>query len=258
MAFNHDGVYSDFTETLKQWAKTDQPMDISTLKPTRVSFDNSSIYDDYDVLSLWLAQAPKDRPAALYYNTVYLHAGVHKEDKNWWKQENAPRYQAGYRELTENVTRFFNDLKNSGRRAVVVVVGEHGAALHGSPVQISTIREIPLPGITTVPAAIKIFGPGFNDRVALRNSIDEPVSYYGLYTLINAIMREGPYGMSPETLSSLAENIPKTEEVGMSPNGVVMQRQDGFYYKNTWGAWSVLPEYIRVPTPNLFSPEMRE
>ena len=43
------------------------------------------------------------------------------------------------------------ELEASGRRAVVVLVPEHGAALRGDSAQIAGLREIPTPAITLVP-----------------------------------------------------------------------------------------------------------
>jgi len=53
---------------------------------------------------------------------------------------------------------FLANLDKSGRRVMVLVVPEHGAALEGDRMQMSGLRDIPSPSITHVPVGIKFVG----------------------------------------------------------------------------------------------------
>ena len=60
--------------------------------------------------------------------------------------------------VLNDMATFVRQLEQSGRKAVVVVVPEHGAALLGDRMQIPGMREIPSPSITHVPVGIKLVG----------------------------------------------------------------------------------------------------
>lgn len=247
-AFNHDGVYSDFTRTLREWGKIDEPLDISSLKDRRTSFDDTWVYDDHAVLSSWLARyATSTAPLALYYNSISLHPGVHGNEKEWWKKTHQAVYRESLGRLTDSVERFFAELRASGRKAVVVVVGEHGTALQGNALQPTIVRDIPLPNITFVPAAIKFFGPGFNTRSeGMRIAVDTPVSYRGLYATLAQFMRQSPFGTSRDFLKTMTEDLPTTPFVAMSENGVVIESNGRFLYKKGSRPWEVLPDFVKV------------
>ncbi|XPE63221.1 cellulose biosynthesis protein BcsG [Shigella flexneri] len=46
------------------------------------------------------------------------------------------------------------ELEKSGRKVMVVVIREHGGALKGDRMQVSGLRDIPSPSITTCPVGV--------------------------------------------------------------------------------------------------------
>ena len=251
--FNHDGVYSGFTETVQRFGSIDAPIPVTSLYSTRIGFDGSPVYRDYDALSLWLQKRAGDnQPHALFYNSIYLHAGDHEAaDKDWWKRTNEANYNTAVTTMTGDLIHFFDDIKTTGRKTIVVLVGEHGAALKKTPLQLQAIREIPLPGITIVPAAVKIFGPGFNDRSrGLMLTNNQPVSYTGLYTLINRLLLSSP--TSPSLVSSsIFSRLPESLFFATGDKGIAIQDTTKFWHRNGSRPFEVLPSFVTIPKAKL-------
>jgi hypothetical protein len=73
-AFNHDGKYYNMTEDLIKYAKMDNTLALDGLKTNILSFDDTPIYNDYEVLKKWLDKTEKEKePKMLFYNTISLH-----------------------------------------------------------------------------------------------------------------------------------------------------------------------------------------
>lgn len=254
-AFNHNGAYADFEKLLQEKTHIDSPYDLSDLAANRVGFDGSPVYNDHDVLSSWLAKNTSSTyPLALFYNSIYLHAGNHDAlDKNWWQRSNSENYRAGIGSFTKNLERFFDDLKNSGRSAVVVLIGEHGANLRKTPLQIQTVREIPTPSISIVPAAVKFFGPDFNDRAEGFKLIDpRPVSYQGLYTLLANILSSSSTSFDAHRLATDARTLPTSPFFATGDKSVVVEASSSkFAYRKNDGTWAWLPPSTAAPRTRL-------
>ena len=103
------------------------------------------------------------------------------------------------RALIDDLNGFIKQLELSGRRVVVVIVPEHGAALHGDRMQIAGMREIPSPSITRVPVGIKLVGMGRNPNAAPLH-ITEPSSFLALSEIISRLYSAPPQadGEGPE------------------------------------------------------------
>jgi cellulose synthase operon protein YhjU len=256
--FNHNGAYARFSDVVQQQGRVDKPFPLKNISPLQTAFDGSPVYDDYEVLSSWLKNglSVSSSPAAMFYNSITLHAGVHgKNDSTWWKSTNEDQYARRFNVFSTNLKRFFDDLRASNRRAVVVLVAEHGAGLKTTPLQPQMIREIPLPGITFVPAAIKLFGPDFNSRTSsLRYVSNDMISYLGLYSVVYKFLETKPSAISLVNGDALTKNIPTTALVAHSGTGVVMGINGDFYYKKNNGSWEKLPDTIRIPNVNLSFP----
>ncbi|MFA6424457.1 MAG: cellulose biosynthesis protein BcsG, partial [Candidatus Magasanikbacteria bacterium] len=158
---NHDGNYSSFNDAIVKYGKADVPLDNSKLIPTETSFDGTPIYLDKDAFPLWFTAREADghNNSALFYNSITLHTGIQHFDSPYLSNNN--QYNLALNNLTNDVKEIFDKIKKTNRKTIVVLVGEHGAAIRGSALQPATVREIPLPQITQVPAVIKFFGPGF-------------------------------------------------------------------------------------------------
>ena len=113
--------------------------------------------------------------------------------------------------MLDDFNQFIDTIAKSGRKAVVVFVPEHGAALRGSKLQVSGMREIPLPGITHVPVAVKLVGFG-NDATAAHGTpvtISTPTSYLALMTLVSHLVANNPFAGTPD-LAQYANDLPQT------------------------------------------------
>lgn len=243
-ALNFHQQDGDFGPDIILNSKADPALGLEGLSPQKLNFDDTPVFSDLDVLSRWwkLRLASKAPAAALYYNTTSLHQGGHwpaSVQKNPWSQTPAVRYQVFSKLFFSELELFFAALQSSGRKVVVIVVGEHGAALGGSRIQAPDLREIPLPSITLVPAAVRIFGPG---RTGGQVLIDKPTSYLALAHLLGALLEHPPYGKNPPPPADLAASLPETRFVAET-NGVrVMQAGTGFIYQARTGRWVELPE----------------
>ena len=140
--------------------------------------------------------------------------------------------------LLADFDKFLTELESTGRPVVVMLVPEHGAALRGDKLQISGMREIPGPRITLVPAGIKIIGgtpPTSRQGPVL---VNQPMSYFGLFSLLNDLMANSPYVAAAKPLSDRVQGLPQTPLVSENEDVVVMGTQaQGYQLRSGNGAW---------------------
>jgi cellulose synthase operon protein YhjU len=244
---NHDGRYDGYMGKISHNAKAD-PMFPLQLQPAKLNFDDTPILSDRQALGAWLKEARRQSsPAAVYYNTISMHQGAHFSRavvKNPWELDRFARYSLFLGMLTGELEEFFAELEASGRKAVVVFVPEHGAALEGSRLQAEDLRDIPFPQMTLVPLAIKIFGPGYKAGSADQRRIDKPVSYLALARTLYALMEHSPFTDKAASAKAVLSDIPETRLVSENENSVVMREGPGFVYRPTGGKWIAVPEDI--------------
>jgi len=231
---NHDGHFGDFFGDVRERGGVAQNLeDLAGARVAQHAFDDSPIYDDYSVLSRWLAQrqsSPAAR-AALYYNTISLHDGnrvVGAKDSS---------FDARLAQFTKDVGRFLDDLAKSGRHTIVVFIPEHGAAVHGDRRQISGLREIPTQGITQVPVGIALV----NARLAANQAqqrIEAPLSYLGVNELLSRFVADNPFAKSELSLSAYTQNLPQTEAIAENDGTIMMQVGEQHMMRTPDGAWS--------------------
>ncbi|MFZ4631797.1 MAG: cellulose biosynthesis protein BcsG [Patescibacteria group bacterium] len=247
-SINHDGYYSGFRDAILKYGHADTPLDNSQLKAKENSFDNTPVYSDKEALNLWSVTREKDnnKKSALFYNSITLHTGGYYVDGEYLPS--VDQYNLALNNLTSDLDSFFSDIKKSNRRTIVIVIGEHGAALRGSAVQTATVREIPLPSITQVPVAIKIFGPGFNESSEIKTSyINERVSYLALSELLKRLLLINPLDSANLNQASLLNNLPKTDLVSENQTGTILQNNGGLFYKlNNNKTWDRLSDSLQV------------
>jgi len=244
--FNHEGKYEDMAKSMVNY-KAD-PLFPMQLEPEKLSFDDAPVYSDKEALETWLtAITTQTVPVALYYNTISLHQGGHfssAQVEHPWAEDRITRYNEFLDSLCTELDSFFGDLEASGRKAVVVFVAEHGAALIGSRLQAPDLRDIPLPPLTLVPMGIKIFGPGYNGMPVKQELIDKPVSYLALAKTLSDLMETSPYENREASTKAVLSNIPETQMVAESANAIVMKNALGYSYKPRGGNWTDLPSDI--------------
>lgn len=235
VVLNHDGHFDDFLKYVKAQGVEAAPLSLTGIAAPQRSFDNSRIYDDAAVLARWLdgrGKAPAER-AAVYYNTVSLHDGNRLESKPGVKSSET--YKVRLEKLLDDLKGFVDKLAASGRRAVVVLVPEHGAAWRGDAVQISGLREIPTPAITLIPVAIRVIGPDAR-REGEAVQVSEPTSYLALSQIVAKMVAKPPFGAAGFKAGEYTAGLPTTDFVAEGESSVVMKRGAGYVMREQ-DAW---------------------
>jgi cellulose synthase operon protein YhjU len=232
---NHDGHFANFfADVRERGAFPVAPEDPSGAVVAQRSFDGSPIYDDYSVLSRWWTQRASN-PAprvALYYNTISLHDGNRAENKAV-----SSSFAARLARFTSDIGKVLEQLQRSGRRVIVIIVPEHGAAVRGDRRQIPGLREIPTPAITHVPVGVVLVNaPIPSGRIQQR--VDSPASYLALNELLSRFFRDNPFDATTLDLSTYIQNLPRTELVAENDGTVVMQVAGQYLMRTPDGEWS--------------------
>lgn len=247
LAMNHDGHFDDFIGELHQYGGLQaQPMDINAFPKALVAFDKSPLRRDGDVLMAWWKQrqAEASQQVALFYNTISLHDGNRIVGADG--RSNAADYKARAEMVLGDMAGFVDAVEKSGRRAMIVVVPEHGAALHGDRMQIPGMREIPSPSITHVPVGVKLVGMGAPAAGGPRH-VPEPSSYLALSELVSrvyALNAQSP--PSERNWDTLLKGLPQTPSVSENEGAKVID-YDGKPWLQLQGSqtWSPYPEDAR-------------
>lgn len=252
LAMNHDGHFDDFLPLLRRQGVNAPLMPLEGTPIPQRGFDNSPIHEDLAVLTRWLDQRKQAKPGdanatrvALYYNTISLHDG--NKLSSGVRLDTAASYRQRAGKLFDDINAFIQLLEQSGRRAIVVVVPEHGAALRGDKFQVSGLREIPSPRITTVPVGVKIIGAQRQDDTA---RISEPTSYLGLSQLVANLMERSPYetprspngpggpgAPSGYSIASYTAQLPTTRHVASNGDITVMGANGRYFMQQGTQAW---------------------
>jgi cellulose synthase operon protein YhjU len=139
---NHDGHFDNFLQIVHDnIGVPDAPMVSNAAAPVAMhAFDGSAIKDDYSTLANWYAQrASVPGPVALYYNTISLHDGNRVVGSALTSIDSYPQRAT---KLMNDFDHLANLIAQSGRRAVIVFVPEHGAALRGDHNQVAGLRDL--------------------------------------------------------------------------------------------------------------------
>ncbi|MBK0024808.1 cellulose biosynthesis protein BcsG [Stenotrophomonas sp. S48] len=244
LAMNHDGHFDDFIGELSRYGGLQaKPMDISAFPRALVAFDKSPLRRDGDVLMGWLKQrqAESSPQVALFYNTISLHDGNRIVGADG--RAAAADYKARADMVLGDMAGFVDAVEKSGRRAMIVVVPEHGAALHGDRMQIPGMREIPSPSITHVPVGVKLVGMGAPAAGGPRH-VPEPSSFLAISELVSrvyALNAQSP--PADRDWNSLLQGLPQTPSVSENEGAKVID-YDGKPWLQLQGSqtWSPYPE----------------
>ena len=236
---NHDGHFDDFRGVVGREIGRPGIQSQSTegLPVAMKEFDGSPLVDDYDALARWYQgrMAKGGGPVAIYYNTVSLHDGNRLPNSNLSSLQS---YPIRLKKLLSDIDRLLELIAQSGRKAVVVFVPEHGAALRGDAGQISGLREIPTPRIIHVPVGVTLVGlPASEQRHGPGVVIDTPTSYLALAQLLSSLVANSPYQDGAPPLSQYAAELPQTRMVGENENTVTLGTPSGYVIHTPDGVW---------------------
>lgn len=242
LAFNHDGHFDDFLPLVRQQGVTAPLMPLDGISVPLRAFDNSPVYDDFGVLSRWLEtrRQSEHQRVALFYNTISLHDGNRIVAGPDARLSSSDNYRPRLEKLLNDLGGFMERLQKSGRRAVVVIVPEHGAALRGDKYQIAGLREFPTPAITNVPVGVRIVGPDV-ERKGGTSQIVEPASYIGLTQLIARLIERPPFGAEGFDAADYSTDLPVTEHVAENEGSSLIRQSNRYYLKANNDNWQEYP-----------------
>lgn len=231
---NHDGHFDNFLQVIRDnIGVPGAPLVSNDAAPVAMhAFDGSAIKDDYATLANWYAQrGAVAGPVALYYNTISLHDGNRVVGNALTSIDSYPQRAA---KLMSDVDRLADLIAQSGRRAVIVFVPEHGAALRGDRNQVAGLREIPTPRIVHGPVGVRLVG--FAGDHGTTTVIDQPTSFLALAQLLSNLVSNSPFKPGV-TLAQYAADLPRTRMVGENEGTVTMQTAAGYAVKTPDGVW---------------------
>lgn len=239
LMMDHTGVFGNYLQELRDFGDIQAPlMSQAGISPELTSFDGSPVFNDGQLMQRWLDDRLKSSEprTATFYNLIPLHDGTRElgstQTAPW-----APRAQV----LFDQLDTFLTNLEKSGRRVMVLVVPEHGAALKGDKMQMSGLRDIPSPDITHVPVGIKFVGmKAPHQEQAL--SVETPTSLLAISELVSRVVDGQVFNAPNVNMSVLTQDLPQTPVVSENDNAVVIMYQGKPWIRLNGGDW--------VPYPN--------
>ncbi|MEQ6969477.1 cellulose biosynthesis protein BcsG [Pectobacterium polaris] len=239
LMLDHSGVFGNYLREVREEGDIQIPMlSQEGISHQITSFDGEPIYNDLELLNRWLGERDKATTTrnATFFNLIPLHDGNRFVGSNQ-PADYAPRAKI----LFDQLDAFFDELQKSGRKVMVIVVPEHGAALAGDKMQMSGLRDIPSPSITHIPVGVKLFGlQAPHQGNALE--IASPSSYLAISELV-ARMVDGKVFTAPSIdWQTLTSALPQTEAISENENAIVMQYQGKPYIRLNGGDWVPYPQ----------------
>jgi cellulose synthase operon protein YhjU len=235
---NHDGHFGDFLKDVREHGGFPAPMiDIRQAPVGMRAFDDSPVYDDAELLLQWwkhrLAEpAPR---VALYYNTMSLHDGNRLPGQSPGSAKESYKIRA--QRLFAAFQKLVDAIQASGRKAIVVMVPEHGAALRGDRMQISGLREIPTPAITLIPVGIKLVGLGAAPADAPQ-VVTAPSSFLAMNQVVANMLADSPFAKPQLSLAGYLKDLPQTRHEAENEGTVVMRQGSHYMMRTPDGSWS--------------------
>ena len=239
LMMDHSGVFGDYLKELRAQGDMQAPlMSQAGIGNELASFDGEPIYNDLQLLNRWLEQQKNGGEArtATFFNLIPLHDG-NRAVGSKKTAEYAPRAQ----QLFDQLNTFLDQLEKSGRKVMVVIVPEHGAALVGDKMQMSGLRDIPSPSITHIPVGIKLVGmsaahPGSPLQVKT------PSSYLAISELVARLVDGKAFSADRVDWQTLTQGLPRTAPISENDNAVVMEYQGKVYIRLNGGDWVPYPQ----------------
>ncbi len=232
IALNHNGRYGQFSNQIIEFGHVDsKPMSLDSLESKMLMFDNSPVYDDFEVLNSWLSNRMKNthEQSVFYYNSVSLHDGVHAVNEKVLADDTKTIYTSHLKKLLDEMRKFIQALEDSGRKFIVVFIPEHGMSIKGSKIQKSTLRDIPLPDITRVPVGIKLIGGKYKSAKFKQHKISKPTSYLAIAHMLSMFIEKSPFASEQYSSRKFIDSIPISDFVAENDSGIAT-RYDGKYF----------------------------
>ena len=237
---DHQGQYDNYLQTLRDKAGLTAPLESTGKYPLRyMAFDDEEIADDLAVMRDWQKKTARDESSERHvtlFNFISLHDGNRLPRHSRW-EEFKPRAVR----FLDDLQTFMKELERSGRKVMLIVVPEHGAAVRGDRIQAPRLRDIPSMRITEVPLMVKFFG--------IKDLPQEPIhvtghtSYMAMSTLIGRVLAQNYFGADGGSvpLADLVRDLPETNPVSENGQSVVLTYRDNDYIRQKGGEWRPYP-----------------
>ena len=234
LLMDHSGEYDNFLQSMRDKAGVTATLDNAKYPTRYMGFDDEEIADSLAVLRHWQRTQVKSKAGrtATLINFIALHEGNRLPGRG-----RAEPFKPRAQEMFDNIRTFLRELERSGRKTMVVIVPEHGAAVRGDKIQVPRLRDIPTMRISRVPVMVKFVG--------LKGMPNEPIhvtgntSYLALTSLIGKTLETDYFSKDGGTvpLEQLVHDLPQTNPV--SENGTVqtLEYQGREYFRQNGGEW---------------------
>lgn len=234
LLMDHSGEYDNFLLSMRDKAGVTATLDNAKYPTRYMGFDDEEIADSLAVLRHWQRTQVKSKAGrtATLINFIALHDGNRLPGRG-----RAEPFKPRAQEMFDNIRTFLRELERSGRKTMVVIVPEHGAAVRGDKIQVPRLRDIPTMRISRVPVMVKFVG--------LKGMPNEPIhvtgntSYLALTSLIGKTLETDYFSKDGGTvpLEQLVHDLPQTNPV--SENGTVqtLEYQGREYFRQNGGEW---------------------
>lgn len=234
LLMDHSGEYDNFLQSMRDKAGVTATLDNAKYPTRYMGFDDEEIADSLAVLRHWQRTQVKSKAGrtATLINFIALHDGNRLPGRG-----RAEPFKPRAQEMFDNIRTFLRELERSGRKTMVVIVPEHGAAVRGDKIQVPRLRDIPTMRISRVPVMVKFVG--------LKGMPNEPIhvtgntSYLALTSLIGKTLETDYFSKDGGTvpLEQLVHDLPQTNPV--SENGIVqtLEYQGREYFRQNGGEW---------------------
>ncbi|OKB65477.1 hypothetical protein BHU62_17640 [Serratia marcescens] len=239
LMLDHSGVFGNYLKELREQGDMQAPLiSQAGISNELTSFDGEPIYNDLELLTRWLDQQQKagNGRTATFFNVIPLHDGNRFVGAN-----KSADYQPRAQKLFDQLNAFLDQLEKSGRKVVVVIVPEHGAALVGDKMQMSGLRDIPSPSITHTPVGIKLVGMK-TPHQGSPQQIKTPSSYLALSELVSRLVDGKVFSEASVNWQALTQGLPQTPVISENDNAIVMQYQGKPYIRLNGGDWVPYPQ----------------
>ena len=234
LLMDHSGEYDNYLQSMRDKAGVTATLDNAKYPTRYMGFDDEEIADSLAVLRHWQRTQVKSKAGrtATLINFIALHDGNRLPGRG-----RAEPFKPRAQEMFDNIRTFLRELERSGRKTMVVIVPEHGAAVRGDKIQVPRLRDIPTMRISRVPVMVKFVG--------LKGMPNEPIhvtgntSYLALTSLIGKTLETDYFSKDGGTvpLEQLVHDLPQTNPV--SENGIVqtLEYQGREYFRQNGGEW---------------------
>ena len=232
---DHSGEYDNYLSTLRKEAGLSAPHENKRPYPVRyIAFNDEPIFDSLSVLRHWqrtTAQSKEPRSVSLV-NLIALHDGNRLPRQSRWQA-----FKPRARILLNDLQTFMRELDRTGRKVMLIVVPEHGAAVRGDKIQAPRLRDIPSLRITEVPVLVKFFG--LKDLPKTQHHVTGASSYLALSSLIGKTVETNFFSQKAGAVSieELTRDLPETNVVSENGQSIVLRYKGKDYIRMNNDAW---------------------